>query len=98
MKRPCEPVSDTVVLRTVSSIYLQKCCANMHEPHRAIILSLFVLYLNTVSGCEPLGRFNMPSLFKQGDIMIGGIFPVFNKDISSTWTFEGEPPGVKCAR
>ncbi|KAM8769864.1 extracellular calcium-sensing receptor-like [Acanthopagrus schlegelii] len=70
----------------------------MHEPHRAIILSLFVLYLNTVSGCEPLGRFNMPSLFKQGDIMIGGIFPVFNKDISSTWTFEGEPPGVKCAR
>lgn len=98
MKRACEPVSDIVVLRTMFSISLQKCFTNMHEPQRAIILPLFVLYLNTVSGCELLGRFNMPSLFKQGDIMIGGIFPVFNKDISSTWTFEGEPPGVKCAR
>ncbi|XP_070762575.1 extracellular calcium-sensing receptor-like [Enoplosus armatus] len=39
----------------------------------------------------------MPSLFKQGDIMIGGIFPVFNKEISSTSTFEREPPGAKCA-
>ncbi|XP_073350525.1 extracellular calcium-sensing receptor-like [Pagrus major] len=29
--------------------------------------------------------------------MIGGIFPVFNKEISSTSTFESEPPGVKCA-
>uniref|UniRef100_A0A671U4L0 G-protein coupled receptors family 3 profile domain-containing protein n=1 Tax=Sparus aurata TaxID=8175 RepID=A0A671U4L0_SPAAU len=58
----------------------------MHEPQRAIILSLFVLYLNTVLGCELLGRFNMPSLFKQGDIMIGGIFPVFNKDITFRWT------------
>ncbi|KAM9852842.1 extracellular calcium-sensing receptor-like [Aulostomus maculatus] len=38
----------------------------------------------------------MPSLLKQGDIMIGGIFPVFSKEISSTYTFEREPPGVKC--
>ncbi|XP_026149972.1 extracellular calcium-sensing receptor-like [Mastacembelus armatus] len=29
--------------------------------------------------------------------MIGGIFPVFNKEISNTYTFEKEPPGVKCA-
>ncbi|XP_026152052.1 extracellular calcium-sensing receptor-like [Mastacembelus armatus] len=29
--------------------------------------------------------------------MIGGIFPVFNKEISNTYTFEREPPGVKCA-
>uniref|UniRef100_A0A3Q3GFU4 G-protein coupled receptors family 3 profile domain-containing protein n=1 Tax=Labrus bergylta TaxID=56723 RepID=A0A3Q3GFU4_9LABR len=57
---------------------------------------LFFLYLNTVSGCELIGRFNMPSLFKQGDIMIGGIFPVFNKEISSTSTFKSKPAGVKC--
>ena len=69
----------------------------MHELQRAVISFLFVLYLNTVSGCELLGRFNMPSLFKQGDIMIGGIFPVFNKEISNASTFESEPPGVKCA-
>ncbi|XP_075891834.1 extracellular calcium-sensing receptor-like [Nelusetta ayraudi] len=30
--------------------------------------------------------------------MIGGIFPIFNKDISSTPTFESKPAGVKCAR
>ncbi|XP_073350350.1 extracellular calcium-sensing receptor-like [Pagrus major] len=29
--------------------------------------------------------------------MIGGIFPVSKKDMSATWTFEGEPPRVKCA-
>ncbi|XP_035535780.1 extracellular calcium-sensing receptor-like [Morone saxatilis] len=29
--------------------------------------------------------------------MIGGIFPVLNKEISDTFTFESEPPGVKCA-
>ncbi|XP_062274693.1 extracellular calcium-sensing receptor-like [Scomber scombrus] len=39
----------------------------------------------------------MPHLFKQGDIMIGGIFPVFSKDISSISTFERHPLGVKCA-
>ncbi|XP_077397846.1 extracellular calcium-sensing receptor-like [Festucalex cinctus] len=39
----------------------------------------------------------MPSLLLRGDIMIGGIFPVFNKDIGSTSTFVYNPPGVKCA-
>ncbi|XP_071784011.2 extracellular calcium-sensing receptor [Centroberyx gerrardi] len=39
----------------------------------------------------------MPSLFKQGDVMIGGIFPVFNKQLSSTSSFERDPPGVRCA-
>uniref|UniRef100_A0A3B4YED5 Olfactory receptor C family, n1 n=1 Tax=Seriola lalandi dorsalis TaxID=1841481 RepID=A0A3B4YED5_SERLL len=53
--------------------------------------------MNTVSGCELFSSFEMPSLFKQGEIMIGGIFPVFNKEISSTSTFKREPPGVKCA-
>lgn len=68
----------------------------MQELKGAINLSLFVLCLNTVSGCDLLGRFNMPGLFKQGDIMIGGIFPVSKKDLSATWTFETEPTRVKC--
>ncbi|XP_034556197.1 extracellular calcium-sensing receptor-like [Notolabrus celidotus] len=38
----------------------------------------------------------MPSLFKQGDIMIGGIFPVFNKETSRTSAFKSNPPGVEC--
>lgn len=69
----------------------------MHDLHGSIILSLFVLYLSTVSGCELFGRFDMASLFKQGDIMIGGIFPVFNKEISSTSLYKNKPPGAKCA-
>ena len=69
----------------------------MQELKRAINLSLFVLCLNTDSGCDLLGKFSMPSLFKQGDIMIGGIFPVSKKDLSAIWTFETEPTRVKCA-
>ncbi|XP_075891892.1 extracellular calcium-sensing receptor-like [Nelusetta ayraudi] len=38
----------------------------------------------------------MPSLFRQGDIMIGGIFPVFNKEIITAFAFESKPAGVKC--
>ncbi|CAI5693481.1 unnamed protein product [Oreochromis niloticus] len=38
----------------------------------------------------------MPSLFKEGDIMIGGIFPIFNKEIISTSVFDKEPPKVQC--
>ncbi|XP_063763053.1 extracellular calcium-sensing receptor-like [Eleginops maclovinus] len=36
-------------------------------------------------------------MFKPGDIMIGGIFPVFNKEIIGISMFTSEPPGVKCA-
>uniref|UniRef100_A0A3B3BQG7 Extracellular calcium-sensing receptor-like n=1 Tax=Oryzias melastigma TaxID=30732 RepID=A0A3B3BQG7_ORYME len=39
----------------------------------------------------------MPSLFKPGDIMIGGIFPIFNKEISNTIVFEREPGGTVCS-
>ena len=69
----------------------------MHKMLIARILALYLFYLNRVSGCERFNRFDMPGLFKQGDIMIGGIFPVFNKDIMSTSMFTSEPPGVKCA-
>uniref|UniRef100_A0A3P8RV61 Olfactory receptor C family, n1 n=1 Tax=Amphiprion percula TaxID=161767 RepID=A0A3P8RV61_AMPPE len=62
-----------------------------------ILLFLCVLHLNTVSSCELFGKFDMPSLFKEGDIMIGGIFPIFKKQIvRSASTFEKEPSGVKC--
>uniref|UniRef100_A0A7N6AH29 G-protein coupled receptors family 3 profile domain-containing protein n=1 Tax=Anabas testudineus TaxID=64144 RepID=A0A7N6AH29_ANATE len=59
-----------------------------------ILLSFSVLYFKTVCGCELLGKFNISSLFKQGDIMIGGIFPIFNKEINSTSMFDRDPPEV----
>ncbi|KAL3991806.1 olfactory receptor [Sarotherodon galilaeus] len=63
---------------------------------RGILLFLCVLSTSTVSGCELFGRFDMPSLFKEGDIMIGGIFPILIKQILSTSTFDKEPPKVQC--
>lgn len=69
----------------------------MHEQQQHnMTLLLFILYLNSVSGCELLGRFDMPGLYKRGDLMIGGIFPVFEKEIRSTSTFKSKPPEVKC--
>lgn len=70
----------------------------MPELHTVVVLTALALCQNKVSGCELLSRFDMPSLFRQGDIMIGGIFPVFNKDISSTSTFESKPQGAQCSR
>uniref|UniRef100_A0A3B4H667 Extracellular calcium-sensing receptor-like n=1 Tax=Pundamilia nyererei TaxID=303518 RepID=A0A3B4H667_9CICH len=63
---------------------------------RGIILFLCILTMNTVSGCEPFGRFDVPSFFKEGDIMIGGIFPILIKEILSTSTFDKELPKVQC--
>uniref|UniRef100_A0A667Z0Y8 Olfactory receptor C family, n1 n=1 Tax=Myripristis murdjan TaxID=586833 RepID=A0A667Z0Y8_9TELE len=54
----------------------------MHELESVMLFSLFILFLKTASGCELLGRFEMPSFLKQGDVMIGGIFPIFNKQVS----------------
>uniref|UniRef100_A0A3Q1IUL4 G-protein coupled receptors family 3 profile domain-containing protein n=1 Tax=Anabas testudineus TaxID=64144 RepID=A0A3Q1IUL4_ANATE len=51
-----------------------------------------------ICGCELLGKFNISSLFKQGDIMIGGIFPIFNKEINSTSMFDRDPPEVNSFR
>ncbi|XP_067364232.1 extracellular calcium-sensing receptor-like [Channa argus] len=55
------------------------------------------ILMHSFVSCELFGRFNMPSLFKQGDIMIGGIFPVFIQEIVSTSTFDRQPLEVKCA-
>ncbi|XP_030621118.1 extracellular calcium-sensing receptor-like [Chanos chanos] len=38
----------------------------------------------------------MPSLLKEGDIMIGGIFPIFNKQDDGAFSFEEYPSQVKC--
>uniref|UniRef100_A0A8C5HP31 Extracellular calcium-sensing receptor-like n=1 Tax=Gouania willdenowi TaxID=441366 RepID=A0A8C5HP31_GOUWI len=62
-----------------------------------IFFFLCVLDTNAESGCELFGRFEMPSLFKEGRIMIGGIFPVFNKEIATTSSFVREPGKVICA-
>uniref|UniRef100_A0A3Q1J5C1 Olfactory receptor C family, n1 n=1 Tax=Anabas testudineus TaxID=64144 RepID=A0A3Q1J5C1_ANATE len=69
-----------------------------HSESYIIFLCFSALNLNTVCGYERFGSFTMPSLFKQGDIMIGGIFPVFLKEIFNISTYERKPPEVRSFR
>ncbi|XP_069053737.1 extracellular calcium-sensing receptor-like isoform X2 [Lepisosteus oculatus] len=46
--------------------------------------------------CRILGNFGMPALFKNGDVIIGGIFPVFNKQEHIYTPFQTEPPKASC--
>ncbi|XP_055370249.1 extracellular calcium-sensing receptor-like [Betta splendens] len=57
-----------------------------------ILLCLSVLCLNTTFACEYFGNAKMPSLFKEGDIMVGGIFPVFFNEVINISTYETKPP------
>lgn len=60
----------------------------------------FLMYLCTHvhSGleCEVLGKFEMRDMFQDGDVMIGGIFPIFNKQENFLVSFKKEPDEVTC--
>uniref|UniRef100_A0A3P8VZ02 Olfactory receptor C family, n1 n=1 Tax=Cynoglossus semilaevis TaxID=244447 RepID=A0A3P8VZ02_CYNSE len=49
--------------------------------NRSVLFSLVLLYLSVAPGCKRIGKFDMPGWFKQGDIVIGGIFPVYNREV-----------------
>ncbi|XP_060734684.1 extracellular calcium-sensing receptor [Tachysurus vachellii] len=38
----------------------------------------------------------MRDMFKEGDIMIGGVFPIFNKQDNVLTSFENKPPKAEC--
>ncbi|MBN3274076.1 CASR protein, partial [Polyodon spathula] len=46
--------------------------------------------------CNPLGKFSVPGLYKHGDIVIGGVFPVYNKEEPRYAMFETEPAITRC--
>ncbi|XP_055370109.1 extracellular calcium-sensing receptor-like [Betta splendens] len=46
----------------------------------------------TAFTCDYFGNTKMPSLFKEGDIMLGGIFPVYFKEVINISTYETKPP------
>ncbi|XP_072551467.1 extracellular calcium-sensing receptor-like [Salminus brasiliensis] len=61
------------------------------------ILNLcFLLCTQICSACELLGKFEMQDMFKEGDIMIGGIFPIFNKQDNVYISFDVKPPKPQC--
>ena len=57
----------------------------------------FIFWLKAALACELIDSFDMSTLFQKGDVMIGGIFPILNKQISIMPTFERKPLNVKCA-
>ena len=62
------------------------------------MLSLcLIFWLKTALACELIDSFDMSTLFQKGDVMIGGIFPISYKQMSSMSTFERKPLNVKCA-
>ncbi|KAG9273387.1 extracellular calcium-sensing receptor-like [Astyanax mexicanus] len=56
----------------------------------------FLLCTQICSACKLLGKFEMQDIFKEGDIMIGGIFPIFNKQENVLVSFEKTPPRHQC--
>ncbi|KAK0141152.1 Extracellular calcium-sensing receptor [Merluccius polli] len=60
-------------------------------------LSVLAFTLIQVVICVLWLTINPPFPNRNGDVMIGGIFPILNKQVSSTSTFERKPPHVKCA-
>uniref|UniRef100_A0A3P8W0U4 G-protein coupled receptors family 3 profile domain-containing protein n=1 Tax=Cynoglossus semilaevis TaxID=244447 RepID=A0A3P8W0U4_CYNSE len=65
--------------------------------NRSVLFSL-VLYLSVAPGCKRIGKFDVPGWFKQGDIVIGGIFPVYNREVVSIFNYEKKPTSVNCDR
>ncbi|XP_072551957.1 extracellular calcium-sensing receptor-like [Salminus brasiliensis] len=61
------------------------------------ILNLCFLLCNQIcSACKLVGKFEMQDMFKEGDIMIGGIFPISNKQENILASFEVKPPQPQC--
>lgn len=55
-----------------------------------------IFFTPTGLACQLLGKFDMRDVFKEGDIMIGGIFPIFNKQENILASFENKPPKAEC--
>lgn len=55
-----------------------------------------MFFTRKLFACQLLGKFDMRDMFKEGDIMIGGIFPIFNKQQNILASFENKPPEAEC--
>lgn len=64
---------------------------------KLIVFYMCLIFYTPVGfGCQLLGKFDMRDMFKEGDIMIGGIFPIFNKQENILASFENKPPTAEC--
>lgn len=56
----------------------------------------WLLFAPVAFACQLLGKFDMRDMFKEGDIMIGGIFPIFNKQENIFHSFDNKPSKAAC--
>uniref|UniRef100_A0AAY5EY40 G-protein coupled receptors family 3 profile domain-containing protein n=1 Tax=Electrophorus electricus TaxID=8005 RepID=A0AAY5EY40_ELEEL len=61
-----------------------------------IIHLCFLLCTKMGCACELQHKFEMRDMYKEGHIMIGGIFPIFNKQEDMLVSFEKEPHNAEC--
>lgn len=64
---------------------------------KRIVMHMCLIFFTPVGfACQLLGKFDMRDMFKEGDIMIGGIFPIFNKQENILASFEKNSTKVEC--
>nr|XP_014345827.1 PREDICTED: extracellular calcium-sensing receptor-like [Latimeria chalumnae] len=51
--------------------------------------------VNTKEVCKVQGKFNLPAILKEGDINIGGLFPIHNAMVQPDLTFKRNPHSQK---
>ncbi|XP_069053795.1 extracellular calcium-sensing receptor-like [Lepisosteus oculatus] len=56
-----------------------------------------LLRVNGESTCSILAKFGMSGLFKDGDLVIGGIFPVLTKEEQRSVSYKTHPPAPECS-
>ncbi|KAM9481454.1 extracellular calcium-sensing receptor-like [Clarias gariepinus] len=56
----------------------------------------FLLCTQTSFACKLLDNFEMQSIMKLGDIMIGGIFPIYSKQDNILYSFNNKSPIAQC--
>lgn len=61
-----------------------------------VLYKCLILFAPIGFACQLLDKFDMPEMFKEGDIMIGGIFPIFNKQENIMASYENKPPKAEC--
>lgn len=61
-----------------------------------IFLLCILLDTQTVFTCKLLAKFEMHSILKEGEIMIGGIFPVYSRQENILFSFDDKPSMAEC--
>ncbi|XP_047678769.1 vomeronasal type-2 receptor 1-like [Tachysurus fulvidraco] len=56
----------------------------------------FLLCTQTGFACKLLAQFELQSILKEGDILIGGIFPLYSKQENIVYSFNRKPQMAEC--